>query len=168
MPDIESVLQAILRWFHVIAGITWIGHLYFFNFVNLPFQGGLAKELKPTVNPPLILRALYFFRHAAMWTFLFGIALFALVYWPMGGNLFTPEGRMSERGMWVLFGGLLGIALGFGLSEALERTLQWPTSIPTNAIGMAFGFVAATGVFFGFYPARKAAQLDPIEALRFE
>jgi putative ABC transport system permease protein len=67
-----------------------------------------------------------------------------------------------------LFGGLLGIALGFGLSEGMERMLEWPTSIPTNAIGMAFGFAAATGVFFGFYPARKAAQLDPIEALRFE
>jgi putative ABC transport system permease protein len=67
-----------------------------------------------------------------------------------------------------LFGGLLGIGLGFALSETLERTLQWPTSIPSNAIGMAFGFAAATGVFFGFYPARKAARLDPIEALRFE
>jgi putative ABC transport system permease protein len=67
-----------------------------------------------------------------------------------------------------LFGGLLGIALGFGLSAALERFLQWPTSIPPNAIAMAFGFAAATGVFFGFYPARKAAGLDPIEALRYE
>jgi len=67
-----------------------------------------------------------------------------------------------------LFGGLLGIGLGFGLSAALEKFLLWPTSIPPNAIGMAFGFAAATGVFFGFYPARKAAGLDPIEALRYE
>jgi putative ABC transport system permease protein len=67
-----------------------------------------------------------------------------------------------------LFGGMIGIAFGFGLAEAAERFLQWPTTIPPNAIGMAFGFAAATGVFFGFYPARKAARLDPIEALRFE
>ena len=67
-----------------------------------------------------------------------------------------------------LFGGLLGIAMGYGLSAAAEKFLQWPTSIPPNAIGMAFGFAAGTGVFFGFYPAKKAAGLDPIEALRFE
>jgi putative ABC transport system permease protein len=67
-----------------------------------------------------------------------------------------------------LFGGLIGIGFGYALSDILERTLQWPTSIPSNSIAMAFGFAAATGVFFGFYPARKAARLDPIEALRFE
>ena len=67
-----------------------------------------------------------------------------------------------------LIGGLIGIALGFGLSAAVQKFMQWPTDIPPNAIGMAFGFAAATGVFFGFYPARKAASLDPIEALRFE
>src|SRR5215813_1026235 len=67
-----------------------------------------------------------------------------------------------------LIGGLIGIGLGFGLSAAVQKFMEWPTDIPPNAIGMAFGFAAATGVFFGFYPARKAASLDPIEALRFE
>jgi putative ABC transport system permease protein len=67
-----------------------------------------------------------------------------------------------------VFGGLIGIGMGFGLSAAVKKFMEWPTVIPPNAIAMAFGFSAATGVFFGFYPARKAAQLDPIEALRFE
>jgi putative ABC transport system permease protein len=67
-----------------------------------------------------------------------------------------------------LFGGLIGIGLGFGLSAAVQRFMTWPTAIPADAIAMAFGFSGATGVFFGFYPARKAASLDPIEALRFE
>jgi putative ABC transport system permease protein len=67
-----------------------------------------------------------------------------------------------------LFGGLIGIGFGYALSAAAEKFLEWPTSIPPNAIGMAFGFAAGTGVFFGFYPAKKAAGLDPIEALRFE
>src|SRR5439155_17990442 len=67
-----------------------------------------------------------------------------------------------------LIGGFIGIGLGFGLSALVQRFMQWPTDIPPNAIAMAFGFAGATGVFFGFYPARKAARLDPIEALRFE
>ncbi|HEY7501356.1 MAG TPA: ABC transporter permease [Vicinamibacterales bacterium] len=67
-----------------------------------------------------------------------------------------------------LFGGLIGIGLGFALSLGIERFAQWPTSIPADWIAVAFGVAAATGVFFGFYPARKAARLDPIEALRFE
>ncbi len=67
-----------------------------------------------------------------------------------------------------LFGGILGIALGYGLSWGAEKLMQWPASVPPTAIGMAFGFAAVVGVFFGFYPALKAANLDPIEALRFE
>jgi putative ABC transport system permease protein len=67
-----------------------------------------------------------------------------------------------------LIGGLIGIGLGFGLSAAVQKFMEWPAVISPNAIALAFGFAAITGVFFGFYPARKAAGLDPIEALRFE
>ncbi len=67
-----------------------------------------------------------------------------------------------------LFGGSIGIAVGFALSQGVTLWMQWPTAVSANAVAVAFGFAAMTGVFFGFYPARKAAALDPIDALRFE
>ncbi|HEX9368482.1 MAG TPA: ABC transporter permease [Vicinamibacterales bacterium] len=67
-----------------------------------------------------------------------------------------------------LIGGMIGIGLGFGLAAAVQKFMEWPAVISPNAIALAFGFAGMTGVFFGFYPARKAAGLDPIEALRFE
>jgi putative ABC transport system permease protein len=67
-----------------------------------------------------------------------------------------------------LLGGAIGIALGFGLAEGIQRWMAWPAKVPPGAVAMSFGFAAATGVFFGFYPAQKAARLDPIDALRFE
>jgi putative ABC transport system permease protein len=67
-----------------------------------------------------------------------------------------------------LVGGGIGIVMGFASAELVKRFAEWPAIVPANAIGVAFGFAAATGIFFGFYPARKAAGLDPIEALRFE
>ncbi len=67
-----------------------------------------------------------------------------------------------------LLGGGIGIALGFGMADLATRIWQFPTAVPPSAIAMAFGFSAVTGIFFGFYPARKAAALDPIVALRYE
>jgi putative ABC transport system permease protein len=67
-----------------------------------------------------------------------------------------------------LVGGAVGIALGFALSGGVTIWMQWPTTVSPSAVAIAFGFAGIIGVFFGFYPARKAAALDPIDALRFE
>jgi putative ABC transport system permease protein len=67
-----------------------------------------------------------------------------------------------------LVGGTVGVALGAGAAATLHRTLQWTTSVGPDSVAMAFGFAAAVGVVFGVWPARRAAALDPIEALRYE
>jgi len=67
-----------------------------------------------------------------------------------------------------LVGGFLGVVLGFGISQGLTQFLQWPTSVPPEAVAISVGFAAVIGIVFGFYPAWKGAQLDPIESLRFE
>ncbi|MGH7381387.1 MAG: ABC transporter permease [Candidatus Methylomirabilales bacterium] len=68
----------------------------------------------------------------------------------------------------ALIGGIVGIALGVGGSALLSFLAQWETLIAPQAILLAFLFSTVVGVFFGYYPARKAASLDPIEALRYE
>jgi putative ABC transport system permease protein len=65
-------------------------------------------------------------------------------------------------------GGLIGIVLGIGTALMISWLAKWSTMISVNAVLMAFAFSALVGVFFGYYPARKAALLDPIEALRYE
>jgi putative ABC transport system permease protein len=67
-----------------------------------------------------------------------------------------------------LIGGIIGIALGVGGSNAISYLAEWPTVLAPGSVVIAFGFAAAIGIFFGFYPARKASRLDPIEALRYE
>jgi putative ABC transport system permease protein len=67
-----------------------------------------------------------------------------------------------------LVGGATGIGLGYLVAFLVETYQQWPTQIPPEAVFEAVAFSAFVGIFFGFYPARKAAGLDPIEALRFE
>jgi putative ABC transport system permease protein len=65
-------------------------------------------------------------------------------------------------------GGLIGIVLGAGTAQLLAAFAQWPTLISPDAVLLAFVFSAVVGIFFGFYPARKASRLDPIDALRYE
>ena len=67
-----------------------------------------------------------------------------------------------------LVGGVVGVGVGLGASRLISALAEWRTVVSPESIAMAFGFAALVGVFFGFYPARKAARLDPIEALRYE
>jgi uncharacterized membrane protein len=78
---VAEILSVLSRWIHVLAGIVWIGMLYFFNFVNGPFQGTMDGDAKKKVNPELLPRALFWFRWGAAWTWLTGVLLLALVFY---------------------------------------------------------------------------------------
>lgn len=75
---------------------------------------------------------------------------------------------LSESVILSLIGGVIGILLGLLLSYALSLVLSWPFVVSTKAILISFVVCAATGIFFGWYPAKKAANMDPIAALRYE
>jgi uncharacterized membrane protein len=77
-PNTDALIRILLRWFHFVAGITWIGLLYFFNLVNVPFQKGLDAETKKKVNPDLLSRTLWYFRWGAVVTVLAGLGYFAM------------------------------------------------------------------------------------------
>ena len=75
---------------------------------------------------------------------------------------------LCESTILSLIGGIIGILLGLGLSYVASSALSWPFLVSTPAVGISFLVCAATGIFFGWYPAKKAASLDPINALRYE
>lgn len=112
-----EVLSTLSRWIHVLAGIVWIGLLYFFNFVNIPFQGTIDGETKKKVNPELLPRALYFFRWGAAWTWGTGVLLLLIVFYH-GGITLEPEAAWGA-------GAALMIAVTFlavFLYDALHRS----------------------------------------------
>jgi uncharacterized membrane protein len=78
MPTGDEFAHILLRWLHFVAGITWIGMLYFFNLVNVPLQKKMDADTKKKVNPELLLPALWFFRWGALVTVLAGLTYFAM------------------------------------------------------------------------------------------
>jgi uncharacterized membrane protein len=85
-----DIANALFRWIHILAGIMWIGMLYFFNFVNGPFVGTMDGDTKKKVVPELMPRALFWFRWGAAWTWVTGVLLLMLVFYH-GGALFQGD-----------------------------------------------------------------------------
>jgi uncharacterized membrane protein len=94
-----------IRWVHFVAGITWIGLLYWFNLVNVPFQRVLDPSIKGQVNPPLFTRALAWFRWSGVVTVTAGLLLIYGLYW-QDGDLFGSKTEIT-----IFFGGLLGVIM---------------------------------------------------------
>ena len=138
MPKIEFAF----RWLHVYAGITWIGFLYFFNFVNVPLQASLDDAAKKAVNPQMMPRVLWWFRWGAMVTFLSGLILFTSIFFYTPGVGFGPnallqsaEGGLADRARWIMWGMLFGSVMWFNVwrlvpSVATRRPSTCLASIP--------------------------------------
>ena len=115
--DLHTVTLFLLRWVHIIAGIIWIGHLYFFNFVNANFAKTLDADSKKKVVPELMPRALFFFRWGAMITFLTGWGYIVWKLYVASNAGMRGEGGLltSSWGQWISIGALLGTVMWFNV-----------------------------------------------------
>ena len=102
-PTSDALTRIILRWAHFVAGITWIGLLYFFNLVNVPVQKALDPDTKKKVNPDLLGRALWYFRWGAVVTVLAGLAYFAMYILKADVTNANTIGGGNINLWWVLF-----------------------------------------------------------------
>src|SRR5882757_7850496 len=100
-PNGAEISHIVLRWLHFVAGITWIGLLYFFNLINVPLQKGLDPDTKKKVNPELLGRTLWFFRWGAVLTVLAGLTYYAMyILLPAVKNENTLDG--TDLNVWVV------------------------------------------------------------------
>jgi uncharacterized membrane protein len=139
-PNISAVLDAIFRWTHVVAGIAWIGHLYFFNFVNAQVAKTYDPDSRRKVVPELMPRALYWFRWGAAYTWITGILLLGLVIY--GGGVIVDAGSPLGSGVASLIG-LVLLAIGFLVYDQL-----WKAMAKNEQAGVVVSFVLMLVVLF--------------------
>ncbi len=166
----------IFRWIHVVAGIAWIGHLYFFNFVNSQVVKTYDADSKKKVVPELMPRALYWFRWGAAYTWVSGFLLAGMVYYD-SENLLPPDSTLG-KGAGVGLSLLLIVAVFFvydALWKAMAKNEQagvivsfilvaalivgmWQVFAPRAVfihVGMLFGTIMAMNVWMRIWPAQK-------------
>lgn len=121
-PTVNALVNLFLRWIHVVAGIIWIGHLYFFNWVNAQFQAKVEGPTKKVINPELLPRALYWFRWGAMWTWITGILLLGLIYYH--GKIVFEGDYIQTGNVWLWLAIVLVILfVGFLVYNAIMKAI---------------------------------------------
>lgn len=180
MPQtVNDVLQLFLRWAHVVAGVIWIGHLYFFNFVNAHFAKALDGPTKKITVPELMPRALFWFRWGAAWTWLTGILLGGLIYYHSKIVFDDPTDPNNNPWLWLAIV-LVILAVGFVIYNAVMKSVK--NVLVANTIvlllfagaylflehvgkfggrslyihaGLIFGTIMAANVWMVIWPAQK-------------
>ena len=182
----ESIIiysNPIFKWLHIIAGVMWIGLLYFFNFINGSFAGTLDKETKQKVMPELLPRTLFWFRWGAAWTWVTGVILLYVIYWHGNLSMGAEDNMMAdgEVTMWthimISFTFLAVFLYDFLYKSPLAKNLRVITIIAfllivgaeclmihcgqfgyrafNIHIGAMFGTIMAFNVWFRIWPAQQ-------------
>jgi uncharacterized membrane protein len=182
--DLYSNFNLLFRWLHVLFGIVWIGHLYFFNFVNGPLQAKLDAPTKKLVNPQLMPRALFWFRWGAMLTLIFGLLLFSMIYMYTPGKGFGPsiqfsapgEG-LSGRAIWIMLGMACGIVMWFNvwfiiwpaqkIMQAATRDGEKadPKLAPRATLASKINTYLSGPMLFGMLAPNHYGSIDPVIAI---
>jgi len=133
--DLGTNLQLVLRWIHFLAGITWIGLLYFFNLVNVPVMKVLDAPTKGKVVPVLLPKALWWFRWGAVVTVLAGI-----IYWYLILRVEPPENPGAYHGktlgLWLVLVVVLWFINYFLLKQAAVTKSGWTVAVITAALAV--------------------------------
>ena len=149
-PDLNNWMQLVFRWGHVVAGVMWIGHLWFFNFVNGPFAGKLDAPTKKLVVPELMPRALFWFRWGAAWTWITGILLLGLIYYQTKTVLFDQD-HIGNPWLWLAVV-LITLAIGFVIYNLVLKKVKNVTvasAINLVLFAIVYGALAYCGHFSG-------------------
>ena len=171
-----DLLQVLFRWIHVVAGITWIGLLYFFNFVNAQFAPTIDAETKKKVVPELMPRALYWFRWGAAYTWVTGVLLLLLVYYH-GGIMFDGNGQWGAASFIMIAlvfvapfiydalyksvlkdpksGFVVGLVIVTAYLLAMALAAEFTFRAYAIHLGAMFGTIMAFNVWFRIWPAQQ-------------
>src|SRR5438445_275629 len=161
MMEVRFAHEAIFRWIHIAAGIMWIGHLYFFNFVNGPFAATLDADTRKKVVPQLMPRALYWFRWGAAWTWVTGILLLFFVFWWSDPKFHTGAGIVMILVTLLAF--VVYDAL-FGMDFAKDLRVGGAVGLVLVVVIVSGGYITWAGFGYRDYVIHTGAMFGTIMA----